>query len=335
MHANIADKPVAWRLAKSTGIPFPMAVGHLAMFWGKVSQLASGGDISKIDDVMLEKWAGWEDRKKIGKFAAWVRAEHAKAGVVNEYAEYQGALEDKRERDRRRKADRRERERRERESSERTSRGSPADGAGMSHGQGADVRAYETVRDDTTRNETRQTEEGVGAPSAPDVVLESLPEEYWPDFEALMARVPNRAAWTAEIRVAVEGMHGPAVSWPQIGKAIRDYNGNGATPNLSYFRGYLRRAAAPAPPANTQGNSADTIEFEAAEIIADLKRQFVITPNGLRPDPDWMKTASAATKKALSLLGGASRILEADGKEFGFLLKDFTRFYRAAKAAQS
>lgn len=58
-------------------------------------------------------------------------------------------------------------------------------------------------------------------------------EESWP-------------SWAAEVRVARQGMHGPAISAEQLRQAVSDYVGNGSRPNLMLFRGYLERAARPA-----------------------------------------------------------------------------------------
>lgn len=91
MHANVLDKPVVWRLVKATGIHPARAAGHLAAFWGKVSQHGSGGRVADLPDAQLEAWAGWDGKR--GAFAAWLRAEHVTDGVVNEYEEYSGALE--------------------------------------------------------------------------------------------------------------------------------------------------------------------------------------------------------------------------------------------------
>lgn len=91
MHANILDKPVTWRLAEATGIHPVKAAGHLAAFWGKVSQHGSHGCVGDLPDTQLEAWAGWDGRK--GAFAAWLRVAHLTDGVVNEYDEYSGALE--------------------------------------------------------------------------------------------------------------------------------------------------------------------------------------------------------------------------------------------------
>jgi hypothetical protein len=63
--------------------------------------------------------------------------------------------------------------------------------------------------------------------------------------EDLLAVVPNRKAWEAEMDAALQGMHGPLLTPAQLEQAIRDYLGNGAAdaPNMAHFRAYLRRSA--------------------------------------------------------------------------------------------
>jgi hypothetical protein len=75
-----------------------------------------------------------------------------------------------------------------------------------------------------------------------------LPEQFRPDFDRLIKRVPNPTSWKAEILSTPEGLNGgahKAPTWAQIGQAIRDYNANnGEEANLAHFRGYLRRSTA-------------------------------------------------------------------------------------------
>lgn len=70
--------------------------------------------------------------------------------------------------------------------------------------------------------------------------------------ESLLAAVPNRGAWEAEIDAATSGMHGPAVTPAQLDQAIGDFVGNGcaARPNMRQFRAYIRAAAQPPAAAN-------------------------------------------------------------------------------------
>jgi hypothetical protein len=80
-----------------------------------------------------------------------------------------------------------------------------------------------------------------------------VPEQYEPDLAELLTRVAaagaSTTAWTAEIKVARDGMHGPARTPDQIGMAIRDFNANGGTINLRFFRGFLKGTVSPEKPA--------------------------------------------------------------------------------------
>lgn len=183
MHANIGDKPVSWRCASVLGIPLAKAVGHLAMFWGKVSQHVPGGDVSEIGDSQLEGWAGWDGKR--GAFAAWLRADHLSEGVVNEYEEYSGTLDLRREKDRQRKAEQRERER----TSQAETRTVPQEVTRKSRGSHADIPQEVTrMSRRTIRNDTKQTTkattcaDGADADASPEVVaVEKLPDSVtWP-----------------------------------------------------------------------------------------------------------------------------------------------------------
>lgn len=73
----------------------------------------------------------------------------------------------------------------------------------------------------------------------------------------LVMRVPNAQGWLIEMEASLDGMAGHhAVSPEQLGQAIRDYVGNGATanPGLKHFRSYLRRAALPDRPPGENGS---------------------------------------------------------------------------------
>lgn len=82
-------------------------------------------------------------------------------------------------------------------------------------------------------------------PPTREKLAERVPDPYYPDFFDLLSRVPNAAAWEAEMLSALDGMHGPPVTIDQLCQAVRDYNANGKEPSLRLFRGYLRDAARP------------------------------------------------------------------------------------------
>jgi hypothetical protein len=137
VHANLVGKPVVWRAVEALGVKQHEAIGLLVQFWGSVSQHATNGHVVGSSDAQLEVWAGW--RGKRGKFAAFIRSMHLDPdGRVNEWDEYAGKLEGRREQERTRKQ--RERERR--------SRLSHAD----SHADN-DVTSLPTIRNETKRTD--------------------------------------------------------------------------------------------------------------------------------------------------------------------------------------
>ena len=98
--------------------------------------------------------------------------------------------------------------------------------------------------------------------------------------EVLLASVPNRQAWEAEMNAALQGMHGPPLTPAQLDQAINDYVGNGASdaPNLRQFRAYLRSSGKPssgtalAPRRKTIGERSFENAMRAVESIAGEDR---------------------------------------------------------------
>jgi hypothetical protein len=176
MHANIGDKPVAWRLAACTKISLPKAVGHLALFWGKVSQHAPGGEVGSLLDSQIEAWAAWDGPP--GDFANWLKADHLTNGVVNEYEEYSGVLDVTREKNRKRKQEQRDKER--------TSRGRHADvtlDVPPSVPPPVTVTSEATIRYDTIRYDTKEKPSRAVAPWMG--LVRDIWHEVYPDGEPL------------------------------------------------------------------------------------------------------------------------------------------------------
>jgi hypothetical protein len=77
----------------------------------------------------------------------------------------------------------------------------------------------------------------------------------------LLSRVPNPHAWGAEIAASLDAMAGHvALTAQQLGPALRDYVGNGASEraNLRQFRRYLEQAAHPVAVPGASSNGART-----------------------------------------------------------------------------
>lgn len=103
VHADLISKPVIGRLGRTLSVSPYEAMGCLVTFWGNVSRHAKNGHVANYDDEQLETWAGWPIRRgqKRGAFANWLRQNHIDAdGRVNEWDEYAGALESRREKER-------------------------------------------------------------------------------------------------------------------------------------------------------------------------------------------------------------------------------------------
>jgi len=231
MHANILDKRVVWRLANATNIHPVRAAGHLAVFWGKVSQNVRGGDVSAIPDAQLEAWAAWDGKR--GKFASWLRTEHTTGGIVNEYDEYSGALDDRREKDRLRQATLRDKRRK--------SRGHNGDNPrDVTRDIGVTSGGYDTIRDDTIQTTT--TPHPLAA-----ALLERLDEPDRPDFARFLAASPDATMWAGESGAWLDGARSPAITATQLVAAAREFMGNGEDFAIRLWRGYLRNAAS-APP---------------------------------------------------------------------------------------
>lgn len=158
VHANLADKPVIWRAVKELRISQNEGIGLLVRFWGEMSQHGNDGLVITLTDEQIEAWGGW--RGKRGKLAAFIRQFHTDDdGRVNEWDDYAGKLEDRRQKDRDRKREARDRKRKSRGQSTRR----PAD-APPEVPQDVTVDAPQTVRteslparavrDDTIRDTT-------------------------------------------------------------------------------------------------------------------------------------------------------------------------------------
>ena len=79
--------------------------------------------------------------------------------------------------------------------------------------------------------------------STAQTMVSIVPAEFRPDMRSLMLLVPNVTAWTAEMRAAIEGMHGKPLTFAQLGQAVRDYLASGkakSNPSLRSFRRYMQ-----------------------------------------------------------------------------------------------
>lgn len=98
--ANIGDHPNVWKLAELRGVSAVACVGHLVMLFGNVAEYRPHGDVSDVPDHLLERWAGWGGEP--GTFAASFRDLFVSDGVIDGWAERQGALIERAEKERER-----------------------------------------------------------------------------------------------------------------------------------------------------------------------------------------------------------------------------------------
>jgi hypothetical protein len=159
---NLPDRKVVRRCAAALSISEDTAIARLVCFWSAAVMADSGGDISDVPDATLEAWARW--RGKRGKFAAWVRRDHATDGHINDWDELQGHLDAKRKADRERK--RLERERKQAEKSHGRSRGQSTDGHADSPEDVTRTVLPHTTQQDTTRTPERASRKSVVLSSA-------------------------------------------------------------------------------------------------------------------------------------------------------------------------
>lgn len=216
LHANIGDRNVVARLMRFANLDQARAVGYLAMFWGKLSQHGSNGDISETTDVQIEQWASW--RGKRGVFAKFIREHHSTDGVVNEYDDYCSVLETLRARDRARKAIKNpprksrnnstgippESKRKRDGNSEGNSAGNPREFRGNS---------VSTIRneDDTKKEQPpagREADASAGGGNPPVQKIESGPK-------------PKPASWPAEAAADHEEITNGVIGIAKLGKILK------------------------------------------------------------------------------------------------------------------
>lgn len=98
--ASIGDNPKVWRLAELRGVSVEATVGHIVLLFGKVGEHATKGDLSAVPDSLVESWAKWKGEP--GTWARDFRQLFVSDGVIDGWAERQGALIERAERERQR-----------------------------------------------------------------------------------------------------------------------------------------------------------------------------------------------------------------------------------------
>lgn len=243
MHANLGDTKVLWRAVTFLGTSPGTAAGHLALFWGKVSQHCPGGDISQLPDAQLESWAMWDGEP--GMFARFIREQHCTDGKVNDWEEFNGPLEERRRKERERKAAQRSRGRAQ-DVPRDVPRDTPRDGRTTSGG-------YDTKRDEKNYQLLQRAREEAPPENddeAPDVSLagglDLEPFGTYAPFVAMLLRsAPFPPAVAGSLRSYLEPMGGPVYTHAEVGQAVMEFLASSdraaGTFNAAYFAGFVQR----------------------------------------------------------------------------------------------
>ncbi len=237
------------------------ACGLLVTLWGRVIDEQEDGDLSGRDNDVLEEWAKW--RGEAGAFALAFRDTFTADGMIAKWHEYQGPLIARRKLDRERKRQRMGRDQRPATAGD---SGSPH---GIPHDDPPEVRTG--VHATSSRN-------GDGDGNGERTTPPSPSRDEFDAVGAILGAIParQRLAWEAEINAAPQGMHGAPLTTAQVEQAARDFVGNGGLsgrPNLSHFRGYLRRAGAPKSAATPHTTRVSKQEAGRASIAAAIQRR--------------------------------------------------------------
>jgi hypothetical protein len=106
--ASIGDNPKVWRLAELRGVSVEATVGHIVLLFGKVGEHAPTGELTSVPDSLVESWAKWKGEP--GTWAKDFRQLFVSDGVIEGWAERQGALIERAAKERQRWHDRKAKE---------------------------------------------------------------------------------------------------------------------------------------------------------------------------------------------------------------------------------
>lgn len=256
--AHLSSAKVAQRLAPLCKGGAQHAAGVLQDFWSSAKDHSRNGYIRDMLDETLEDWARWKGKR--GAFAQWVREHHMDAdGRINDWDDFMGELELRREKARLKKA-RQRAARRQTDADEPDERGGsvpshvpgpvPGDNKGTSP-------PYGTERNGTVRNESkdsppaRKFSEGetmlinaLSSPTRRRAMVQSL--KLWAEGDDLPNNAPKRRPTPEELSKACR----EAVANVDIGEL-----------NTAYVRGCIGRVMRGEPDRTTRaGERGQTFE---------------------------------------------------------------------------
>lgn len=205
----------------------------------------------------------------------------------------------------------------------------------------ADYRERQKEQRDTTGLSRMSHTEGEGEVEA-EVTTHSLtpareevPEE-WSWMSVVMSdfclRRENPAAWASAFAGMTAGLGTPggkSVTQAQIEQSCNEIEQLGGDITPRRFRRVLEQVIEPASAfANTprEGSPANAIEARAAKMLAEFREcRAPMHPNSVTPE-GWAKLDDAG-RVAMKMIGGAPRVLNASDRDYGFIVKEFTKFY--------
>jgi hypothetical protein len=323
VHANLADRPIIDRAATQLGVSTAEAIGLLVTLWGSVSQHAPGGLLKDVSDTQLERWAQWT--RKRGKFAAFIRAHHLDGdGKIKEWDDYQGKLEQRRNKERERLRNKR-------------------DGVAQQPSNERNLllptRANE---DETIRNDTSSSSPGPWQPIAETAVADRLPSNAGRNALTVVLRsAASRMTWAAEIGAMLDGMPGHIPATPiQVETALVEFVANGhaggeSSPSLKHFKAFVERAAQasalPRPPKTAPSGTG-----RATLVLGQIRALIQSTQQPGQAERRFIPKAKVAALgsdvlRAYEAIGGAERLLGATGEQLGFVARDFAAALEAAQ----
>lgn len=174
-------------------------------------------------------------------------------------------------------------------------------------------------------------------------VVGLVPPEYEPDLAEVLEAVSNPDAWIAELRTAPQGMHGPAATKPQIGRALRDYRGSGALsnpgqpPSLRHFRAFIKSAVAEDKKGVAVAFQSDA-QGDALLALGKLRDQVVTNTTGHGTTKyiptEVINSQPPEVQEALAAAGGARKLANVDDEKYGMMAAQFARAYSARVSKQ-
>lgn len=239
-------------------------VGHLPAFFGSVAMNTPDGDLSLVDDELLDAWAGG-----VSGFGKAVR-EHLcnEDGVLRAWSRYNGRALRNLERDRHRKAERRARAHGTSPDGPRNVRGMSAESPRNVPGMSADVPRTIQIQIQkqiqkplflTEEKKKKQGGDGDGEVHARvDGYLAGVPHALRETVAGALRSHGNPEALVRSLEAIESGMTPPAYDRATIAQALQDMAVAEVGISVRAIRGFCRKLVEPAPLAKAVGDGVTT-----------------------------------------------------------------------------